>query len=51
MTDLLRSMSEQLKDEFSSMYKRMTDPEERRKHQLKEHRKQVALSVAIDAGL
>lgn len=51
MTELLRSTAEQMKDELGAMYKRMTDPEERRKQQLKDRRKKIVLSVATDAGL
>lgn len=50
-TEELRGGQEQINEELRAMHKRMTDPEERRKHQMKEKRKQFALSVANDAGL
>lgn len=49
--DGLRTAQEQLNDEFRAAYKRMTDPEERRKAKLKERRKNFAQDMRIDAGL
>ena len=47
----LRSGAEQLKDELAAIYKRMTDPEERRKEQVKRHRQQFISDMATDTGL
>lgn len=49
--DGLRSTQEQLQDEFLSTYKRMTDPEERKKARIKERRKQFTSDMQTDAGL
>lgn len=48
---MLLSTSQQMKEEFADMYRRMTDPVERQKQRMKEYREQFAAHVATDAGL
>jgi hypothetical protein len=49
--DGLRSTQQQLTDEFMASFKRMTDPEERRKEAIKRRRNQFAEDLRNDAGL
>ena len=51
MDDDLRSGNDQVKDELFGIYKRMTDPEERRKAEIKQRRELFTAELASDAGL
>ncbi len=46
-----RSAQQQLSDEFLASYKRMTDPEERKKEEIKKRRVAFIESLTDDAGL
>lgn len=51
MMEELRSGAEQLKEELHVIYKRMTDPEERKKAAIIERRQQFTVEIASDAGV
>lgn len=49
--DEMRSGVEQLKDELLGMYKRMTDPDEQRKADIRQRRELFTAELASDAGV
>lgn len=51
MADELRSAQQQFKDELFLTYKRMTEPEERKKEAIKRRREEFTSDLALDAGL
>ena len=46
-----RSTQQQLSDELLASYKRMTDPEERKKEEIKQRRATFVQALKDDAGL
>lgn len=49
--ETIRSGQKQINDEVAELYKRMTDPEEREKHKLKQEEEEYVDNIIEDAGL
>jgi len=49
--DELRTGNEQVKDELVAIYKRMIDPEQQRKAEIKQRREQFTAELISDAGM